>query len=245
MRGRRRQRLERLHDDAFDPAVINSPRRTRPWLVAQPLQTTLNKPAAPLPDRALINAQVRGNVLVLLALGALQNDPRPQRQGLSRVPSSRQRLKLSPLRLAENQRLKPSPCHPIPPRAAKHESGMTERIGDTANFRFGTLAVTRPVSDGTLLSRTVTVAGRRTSVRLEPMMWEALKEVCLREQASRSALVTKIARERAASSLTSAIRLYILGYFRAAADEDGHRAAGHGALPRRFLFSRAGVKLGI
>jgi predicted DNA-binding ribbon-helix-helix protein len=87
----------------------------------------------------------------------------------------------------------------------------------------------------TLVSRNVTVAGHRTSLRLEPAMWEALQEVCIREQSSASALVTEIASGPAASSLTSAVRLYLLAYFRAAASEDGHRAAGHGVVPRRYL----------
>ncbi|MCB1581269.1 MAG: ribbon-helix-helix domain-containing protein, partial [Alphaproteobacteria bacterium] len=34
----------------------------------------------------------------------------------------------------------------------------------------------------TLLSRNITVAGRRTSVRLEPEMWMALKEISKREK---------------------------------------------------------------
>jgi predicted DNA-binding ribbon-helix-helix protein len=33
----------------------------------------------------------------------------------------------------------------------------------------------------TLVNRNVTVAGHRTSMRLEPSMWEALEEICRRE----------------------------------------------------------------
>lgn len=36
----------------------------------------------------------------------------------------------------------------------------------------------------TLISRNVTVMGRRTSIRLEPDMWKALKEIASREQCS-------------------------------------------------------------
>ncbi len=35
-----------------------------------------------------------------------------------------------------------------------------------------------------LISRNVTVAGHRTSMRLEPAMWDALGEICRREHAS-------------------------------------------------------------
>lgn len=84
--------------------------------------------------------------------------------------------------------------------------------------------------NSTLVSGNVTVAGRRTSMRLEPAMWDALKEVCAREGKSMHALVTEIGRGRAQSTLTAAIRVYLLDYFKAAATEDGHRTAGHGGI---------------
>ena len=79
----------------------------------------------------------------------------------------------------------------------------------------------------TLLSGNVTVAGRRTSIRLEPAMWQALREISAREGKTMHALVTEIERSRAQSSLTAAIRVFLLDYFRAAATEEGHRRAGH------------------
>ena len=91
----------------------------------------------------------------------------------------------------------------------------------------------------TLVNRNVTVFGHRTSVRLEPAMWHALHEVCLREHVSLHAAVSAIAGEREASSLTSAIRAYLLCYFQSAATEDGHSRAGHGSFSR--LMQRAGV----
>jgi predicted DNA-binding ribbon-helix-helix protein len=85
----------------------------------------------------------------------------------------------------------------------------------------------------TLVNRNVTVAGHRTSVRLEPSMWHALQEVCAREHVSVHAAVSVIAAGRAESSLTSAIRAYLLCYFQSAATEDGHRDAGHGETLQR------------
>ena len=82
--------------------------------------------------------------------------------------------------------------------------------------------------DSTLVSGNVTVAGRRTSIRLEPQMWGALREVCAREGKTIHMLVTDIDHGRAASSLTAAIRVHVMDYFRVAATEDGHRRAGHG-----------------
>ena len=81
--------------------------------------------------------------------------------------------------------------------------------------------------DSTLRSGNVTVAGRRTSIRLEPAMWQALLEISAREGKTMNALVTEIERGRVQSSLTAAIRVFLLDYFKAAATEEGHRRAGH------------------
>ena len=82
-------------------------------------------------------------------------------------------------------------------------------------------------SGSTLVNRNVTVAGRRTSIRLEPAMWDALRQICEREHKPCNELVTQIDQERIESSLTAAIRVYILRYFSAAATDEGHRLAGH------------------
>jgi predicted DNA-binding ribbon-helix-helix protein len=84
----------------------------------------------------------------------------------------------------------------------------------------------------TLINRNVTVAGRRTSMRLEPTMWDALRQVCDREKKNLNRLVTDIDGQRAESSLTAAIRVYLLRYFTVAATDEGHRLAGHGARPQ-------------
>ena len=64
-------------------------------------------------------------------------------------------------------------------------------------------------------------------MRLEPELWEALGEICRRERWSLSELVRQV---DLAGSRTSSVRIYALSYFRAAATEAGHRAAGHGSL---------------
>lgn len=69
----------------------------------------------------------------------------------------------------------------------------------------------------TLIIRNVVVGGRRTSVRLEPAMWEALYEIARRRRLSIHALVTQIERKRNASTLTAAIRVYIVDFYRSAA----------------------------
>ncbi len=83
----------------------------------------------------------------------------------------------------------------------------------------------------TLVNRNVTVRGRRTSMRLERVMWEALHEICRREGKRLNELVTEIDTQRTESSLTAAIRVHLLRYFSAAATDEGHRLAGHGGPP--------------
>jgi predicted DNA-binding ribbon-helix-helix protein len=70
----------------------------------------------------------------------------------------------------------------------------------------------------TLVNRNVTVGGRRTSVRLEPAMWDALREIAARERRTLHEIITEIDRQREASSLTAAIRVYIVVYWRTQAE---------------------------
>jgi len=75
----------------------------------------------------------------------------------------------------------------------------------------------REPSLSSLVIRNIIVAGHRTSVRLEPVMWEALHEIARRRSLTVHELVTKIDEQRSASSLTAAIRVYIVDFYRAAA----------------------------
>ena len=67
-----------------------------------------------------------------------------------------------------------------------------------------------------LVSRNVRVEGHRTSVRLEPDMWEALREICTREGTSIGEVCSVVNRGRAAAGFTSALRVFILNYYRTA-----------------------------
>lgn len=81
----------------------------------------------------------------------------------------------------------------------------------------------------TLISHNIMIDGRRTSVRLEKEMWIGLKEIAQRERCSVHALCSVVdKRKKAETSLTAAIRVFIMAYFQAAATDDGHMRAGHG-----------------
>lgn len=80
-----------------------------------------------------------------------------------------------------------------------------------------------------LVSRNVTIGTHRTSIRLEPDMWNGLREICRREHVTIHDIATVVAvRKPMNSSLTAAIRVFVMAYFRAAATEEGHSRAGHG-----------------
>ena len=92
----------------------------------------------------------------------------------------------------------------------------------------------------TLVSRNITVLGKRTSVRLEPEMWKELKGIAKREKCTIHDLCTLISlRKNERTSLTAAIRVFLMLYFRAASTEDGHGKAGHGSFS--LMKERAGV----
>jgi predicted DNA-binding ribbon-helix-helix protein len=90
---------------------------------------------------------------------------------------------------------------------------------------------TTPASSS-LVKRNIVVAGHRTSARLEPVMWEALREIACRNATTLNELVTDIDVNRGESSLTAAIRVYIVRFYRAAAmraaGEESTRSAAHG-----------------
>jgi predicted DNA-binding ribbon-helix-helix protein len=92
-----------------------------------------------------------------------------------------------------------------------------------------------PQSISSLISRNITVMGHRTSMRLEPAMWDALIEICRREKLTIHQLCDIVAeRKPPETSFTAAMRVFAMSYFRAASTEDGHSKAGHGSA---FLFS--------
>jgi predicted DNA-binding ribbon-helix-helix protein len=73
------------------------------------------------------------------------------------------------------------------------------------------------------VKRSVTIAGHRTSISLEPEFWDALKYLACEEKLSVNRLVAVIDAERAAQdessaaslpSLSSAIRVHLLNHFR-------------------------------
>jgi predicted DNA-binding ribbon-helix-helix protein len=79
-----------------------------------------------------------------------------------------------------------------------------------------------------LVNRNITAGGGRTSMRLEPEVWDALREICLREGMELRELIQLVEKTAPEGCRTSAVRVHVLTYFRSAATEEGHSAARHG-----------------
>jgi predicted DNA-binding ribbon-helix-helix protein len=60
------------------------------------------------------------------------------------------------------------------------------------------------------LKRSLTIAGHRTSLSLEPEFWEALQAEAVRRKLSVAALVAEIDQSRGERNLSSAIRVWLL-----------------------------------
>jgi predicted DNA-binding ribbon-helix-helix protein len=84
------------------------------------------------------------------------------------------------------------------------------------------------VPSSRLINRNVVAERGRTSMRLEPELWDALHEICRRERQDLNKLVQHIESLGRRGGRTSAVRVFVLQYFRAAANETGHEAAKHG-----------------
>ena len=84
-----------------------------------------------------------------------------------------------------------------------------------------TLASAPPRRDSTLLNRNVRIGRKRTSLRLERLMWLALEEVARNSGLTIHDVCTLIDERRCQSSLTAAVRVFLLSYYRDAVLEGG------------------------
>jgi len=81
-----------------------------------------------------------------------------------------------------------------------------------------------------VVKRSIVVAGHKTSVTLEDAFWTGMKEIASGRNITLSDLVTAVDSERQQGNLSSAIRLFVLDFYRSqlADVKDGpHEAEGH------------------
>ena len=71
-----------------------------------------------------------------------------------------------------------------------------------------------------VVKRSIVIAGHKTSVSLEDAFWKGLKEIAGGRDTTLSDLVASIDSERRHGNLSSAIRLFVLDYYRSLASDD-------------------------
>jgi predicted DNA-binding ribbon-helix-helix protein len=64
------------------------------------------------------------------------------------------------------------------------------------------------------VKRSFTIGGHRTSISVEAPFWDALRQAAAAERTSVASLVAAIDRERGSSGLSSAVRVWVLDFFR-------------------------------
>jgi predicted DNA-binding ribbon-helix-helix protein len=62
--------------------------------------------------------------------------------------------------------------------------------------------------------RSITIAGHKTSIRLEDEFWDSLREISVKRGMSPAELVVAIDGDRQHANLPSAIRLFVLNFYR-------------------------------
>ena len=79
----------------------------------------------------------------------------------------------------------------------------------------------KPIPGGGRVVQTFTVQGARTTMRLEAEFQDAMNDVCRREGIGVVELIEQAERRTRHASRTSAVRIYLLGYFRDRISEAG------------------------
>jgi predicted DNA-binding ribbon-helix-helix protein len=64
------------------------------------------------------------------------------------------------------------------------------------------------------VKRSFTIGGHRTSISIEAPFWDALRQVAEAERTSVASLVAAIDKARGSSGLSSAVRVWVLDFFR-------------------------------
>jgi predicted DNA-binding ribbon-helix-helix protein len=65
-----------------------------------------------------------------------------------------------------------------------------------------------------VVKRSIVIAGHRTSISLDDAFWQGLNEIASGRDITLSALVTAIDSERRHANLSSAIRIFVLDFYR-------------------------------
>lgn len=75
-----------------------------------------------------------------------------------------------------------------------------------------------------IVKRSIVIAGHKTSVSIEDAFWTALKDIAASRGTTVAELVAAIDAGRRHGNLSSAVRLFVLDYFRASAGGERQRS---------------------
>ena len=89
-----------------------------------------------------------------------------------------------------------------------------------------------------VVKRSIVIAGHKTSVSLEDAFWKGLKEIAGLRDATLSDLVASIDADRQHGNLSSAIRLFVLDYYRNPPIEDKSDRG----VPREIMSASAALR---
>jgi predicted DNA-binding ribbon-helix-helix protein len=89
-------------------------------------------------------------------------------------------------------------------------------VGSTINeSRFADPVTEGQAMKSRVIKRSIVIAGRKTSVSLEDAFWKGLREIAVARDMTPSDLVATINSDRQQGNLSSAIRQFVLGFYRA------------------------------
>jgi len=102
--------------------------------------------------------------------------------------------------------------------AIVHRRGMIVFIRRSGHLQAG-------VMKSAVIKRSIFTNGRKTSVSLENEFWDALHEIADRGNVALSAVVKQINSNRDNINLSSAIRVFVLNYFRPVSRKEATKAS--------------------
>ena len=65
-----------------------------------------------------------------------------------------------------------------------------------------------------VVKHSIDIAGRKTSISLEDVFWNSLREIAHRRKETLSQLIASIDANRKAANLSSAVRVFVLDFYR-------------------------------
>lgn len=95
-----------------------------------------------------------------------------------------------------------------PATSPDDETHAPDDAHDTDAERSATTVPTRPVK------RSFSIKGHRTSISLEAAFWTALQEIAAEKASTLAGLVASIDATRGEAGLSSAVRIWVLEYYR-------------------------------